>query len=534
MPVRLHVLDGGVLTFDRETGDNVLFVTDATRALVRGAPRTLQIGLLSACNLRCSFCYRDAAAPSRLTAGDVLEICRDAAEWGVLEVAFGGGEPLLFPGFVELCGDIRRTTPLGVNVTTNGTLLDRATAERLRSVVSEIRLSIYEDNGWRERLTSLSGHAVGANWLVTPANVGLVVPRVAELVQRGARNVLLLGYKGDDASMQLDRAGIAALRRAVEVLRDFPLRVDVCWYPELRDLPYLFERTDCGAGDDSIVITPDRRVLACSFAHEGVPFEDPRELRTIWARLRQARPHAQTGGCTRERFGTARAAHVVSGRVVREPGAYAWRAWASSNSGPYLLIAQFPSAETAQRVADEVRAMYEAHLAYVTTEGYSNQFLERYGEPTPPMQEFARAHGFEWPARDGFAWEEMEEGGLEIEAIDRSLVVHIRYGQQIGEAGLRLYANQQGADAVVGPDQPFTIRVTGPVSKLQAVLEDARADLEGLRDLDESASSDWTFEIDGIGRIGFTATIGGCNDAASFLLMLGSIEHVQLTLASRA
>ena len=98
-------VDGGLLRFERDTGTNVLVRSEATRALRRQAPRSLQIGLLTPCNLACSFCYRDAAAPSFLTREFLLELLEQAAAWGVLEVAFGGGEPLLFKGFIELLRD---------------------------------------------------------------------------------------------------------------------------------------------------------------------------------------------------------------------------------------------------------------------------------------------------------------------------------------------------------------------------------------------------------------------------------------------
>lgn len=348
---RLHVLDGGLLSFDRTTGSNVLVATEATRHLVRHAPRTLQIGLLTACNLRCSFCYRDTEAPSRWTYDELVALCHGAADWGVIEVAFGGGEPFLFRRFPELVEEIHRTTPLGVNVTTNGTFLTRELADRLRGVISEYRLSIYDDNDWAERLELLRGHPVGANWLVTPANVALVVPRVLELQKRGARNVLLLGYKGDDVSLRLDERGFAQLARSIAMLEGLPIRVDICWYPHLRDLPYLFVRTDCGAGDESLMLTPDKQVQAYSFAKARVPFATLDDLKSLWSVMRTERPHAETGGCTRELFDVpAAGARVVSGCVMPDagPAAYAWQAFASSNSGPYLLVARFGTEQKAE------------------------------------------------------------------------------------------------------------------------------------------------------------------------------------------
>ncbi len=117
--MREHRVDGGVLGFDRRTGLNILARGPATTTHRRVAPRVLQIGLLTPCNLKCSFCYRDPKARSVLTAPFLLELLEQASNWGVLEVAFGGGEPFLFAGFSSLVRELHRRTPLGINVTTN-------------------------------------------------------------------------------------------------------------------------------------------------------------------------------------------------------------------------------------------------------------------------------------------------------------------------------------------------------------------------------------------------------------------------------
>ena len=108
-----QVVDRGVLAFDRGSGTNVLLRSPAMTGLRRRAPRVLQIGLLTRCNLRCEFCYRDKEAPDQLDAGFLLNLLCRAADWGVLEVAFGGGEPLMYPGFLDLVKQLHEQTPLG-------------------------------------------------------------------------------------------------------------------------------------------------------------------------------------------------------------------------------------------------------------------------------------------------------------------------------------------------------------------------------------------------------------------------------------
>lgn len=93
---RAFPLDGKLLLFDRDSGLNVLVEGDETRHVQQIAPRTLLIAVTNACNRTCSFCYRDRKASSLWDYAALVQLCRNADAWGVIEVAFGGGEPLLF------------------------------------------------------------------------------------------------------------------------------------------------------------------------------------------------------------------------------------------------------------------------------------------------------------------------------------------------------------------------------------------------------------------------------------------------------
>src|SRR5262249_17927048 len=150
------------------------------------------------------------------------------------------------------------------------------------------------------------GVRAGVNWLVTPANVGLVEPVVRDCLASGAGNVLLLGYKGEDAGMRLGPDGLARLGDALPRLEGLPVMLGICLYPQLPDVPRLFPRADCGAGDEFLTITPDKRVEACSFHHESPRFETLEDLARIWEEMRARRAPARIGGCTRRAFEGAR------------------------------------------------------------------------------------------------------------------------------------------------------------------------------------------------------------------------------------
>ncbi len=295
-------VEGGVLAFDRNAGLNVLVQTSTSAKNRRQSPRALQVGLLTPCNLACDFCYRDTAAPSRLTADFLVDLLTQAAEWGVLEVAFGGGEPLLFPGFASLVQRLHELTPLGINFTTNGTLLTPELLNELGDKVGEIRVSAYDNNDYRRTLKLLADHSCGLNLLATPANVRTIELIVVDALRRGAKNVMLLGYKGADARYHLSSTEFEILRAAIWRMERLPLRLDVCWYPLFPELPHLFPKRDCGAGDEFLVITPDRAIQPCSFHHERIPFSTFADLQRIYFELQSRRPPAMIGGCTRQDF----------------------------------------------------------------------------------------------------------------------------------------------------------------------------------------------------------------------------------------
>jgi len=440
----LQTVDHGLHAFDRACGQNILVRNRHTAGLQRTAPRVLQIGLLTPCNLHCDFCYRDTSAPSRLNAPFLLDLLTRAAQWGVLEVAFGGGEPLLFRGFVDMVEELHQATALGINFTTNGTLLREDLLAHLRGVIGEMRVSAYPDNRYRRSLLMARGMNVGVNWLVTPANVGMIEPFVYDFLERGARNVLLLGYKGRDSSLHLREQHFALLKQAVSGLQHLPLRLDVCWYPRLADLPHLFARTDCGAGDSFLVITPDRAVQPCSFHHERIPFETFADLQAIHAGLRSRRPATTTAGCTRAEF-----SRVES--PSRSVGVWSWQGRSGNNSGDWTIVGRFREASDATKAAQALRELARAHEAFLTSpEG--NQWLianEYHGEkPTPPLRKFGEAHGFDWTRDDdGLWWEEDGAGApvLTAGAVGQTVVVYHPYCMGLPEEPFRRFFGAVGA-----------------------------------------------------------------------------------------
>jgi len=87
-----------------------------------------------ACNLRCIHCYYTARAepdPDELRTGEAKAFIDDLADFGAPVLLFSGGEPLMREDLFEL-GAHAAGRGLRTVISTNGTLIDRANAHRIR------------------------------------------------------------------------------------------------------------------------------------------------------------------------------------------------------------------------------------------------------------------------------------------------------------------------------------------------------------------------------------------------------------------
>jgi Fe-coproporphyrin III synthase len=92
--------------------------------------------LTRTCNLKCVHCYTDSAArryPDELNTEQCKAVLDDLAEFKVPAVLFSGGEPMVRKDLFELAAHAREKG-LHVVLSTNGTLIDRETAQRFKDL----------------------------------------------------------------------------------------------------------------------------------------------------------------------------------------------------------------------------------------------------------------------------------------------------------------------------------------------------------------------------------------------------------------
>ena len=242
--------------YDRATGFHLL-VDEVQPAPDEWAlyPSTLSIALTNACQLACPFCYAPKSR-AELDARDVLSWALEAAELGALDVAFGGGEPLLHPHLVELCQRVWSETDLGISITTNGHALSTELVDKLAGSVGFVRVSIdgpeplysrLRGRSLRELLWSLAALKDAIPFGINVVVWSLTLPgldRLLELAQEaGAKQMLLLPLIRD-GGMALSVGEWEQLGDWVRAhWRAFPLAISADALGHV-EAPLLFEHAD--------------------------------------------------------------------------------------------------------------------------------------------------------------------------------------------------------------------------------------------------------------------------------------------------
>jgi len=248
------------------------------------------------CNLSCAFCYsesgpgREHEPPSAIR----RRIVDRLAEWGVFEIALGGGEPTVLPDFPDLLAAIRGAGMVP-NVTTNGTIHrleiiaalaehagvvhvsadrpDRLDAARGPGVFARLRRTAQDLAG--------AGVRLGVNLLLTPDNVHDLRVALEEAVDLGAHGITLLRPKGawtnaqwpgfpSAADLDATAAGIRAFLAGRPAVR---LYVDTALRGEWAELGLLDDPepdvAGCGGGQRHVAVAPGGDVFPCSHARSA-------------------------------------------------------------------------------------------------------------------------------------------------------------------------------------------------------------------------------------------------------------------------
>lgn len=279
--------------------------------MIASRPYGLLAELTHRCPLHCPYCSNPLGLVPRgdeLEAGDWIRVLEQAAELGVLQVGFSGGEPLLYPGLMELVSTARRVG-LYTNLITSGLGLNARVIDGLLIAgLDTVQISFQSDAaepadmiaGTRAHEKKIAAaQAVRAAGLPWSANVVLHranIDRIGEMIalaeNLGAIRIELANtqfYGWAFANQrellpmreQVERADAIAQRES-ERLRG---RMQVIYvlpdYYEKRPKPCLH-----GWGSRGMTVNPRGDVLPCQAAESipGLVFDNVRQrgLGEIW------------------------------------------------------------------------------------------------------------------------------------------------------------------------------------------------------------------------------------------------------------
>jgi len=113
--------------------EHLRYSTDSAKS-ERRAPAVLVWNCTRRCNLRCIHCYSESsntAYPGELSNAEAKKMIDALAAFGVSVLLFSGGEPLMREDIYEL-GRYADSRGIRAVLSTNGTLIDKGTAARLK------------------------------------------------------------------------------------------------------------------------------------------------------------------------------------------------------------------------------------------------------------------------------------------------------------------------------------------------------------------------------------------------------------------
>ena len=225
-------------------------------------PIHAQILPTNACNLTCSFCScSEEDRTLEMDSNDILYVMRSLGKLGTRSITItGGGEPLLSPHIGLLIFEAYRRG-IKVGLVTNGTVLDRLTAESANRL-TWCRISSGDDRGLsvnqikEVRRAVFSAPKVGwaFSYVVSPTpNIARILDHIWLAQELRFTHIRLVADL-----LQPDNVPMAELKKALALpLAD--VKVPVIF--QARNEPQLGK--NCRIGSLKPVVGPDMRVYAC-------------------------------------------------------------------------------------------------------------------------------------------------------------------------------------------------------------------------------------------------------------------------------
>lgn len=288
----------GLFIYDRESG--LCLHAPDVRSKVWLKPLYAQVAVTSRCNLRCWWCYASSSAEGEeLPIEDLKGLIAFFDRWGILGVAFGGGEPFLHPHLTELVRWTWLNTGLDVSITTNGTVASEGQIEAIEGFAGEVRVSVraFEDCSLLRKFVGRK-FDLGVNLLLFRNGVPLMRRIIAECLNMGVSDFLINDFRavgrgalhGGCEPTREDLDGLAELIEGFRGRAAFKASSRLAAKLGGRFQPVPFSGESVGR---TIAVTVDRKVKPTSLSDEAYAFEDPSEIPEIYKYLTRKRRNTE-------------------------------------------------------------------------------------------------------------------------------------------------------------------------------------------------------------------------------------------------
>ncbi|MDH4248050.1 MAG: mycofactocin radical SAM maturase [Deltaproteobacteria bacterium] len=300
-------------------------VARAVRVDGLSAPITVTWEITSRCNLRCTHCLSasgpDVDTARELSLDQARGVVDQLAAEKVFQIHFGGGEPFLFPGFMELLRHAQARGFCCLCISTNGALLDEARVREL-DALGGIYLQLSLDGATEATCDAIRGRGAyrkvlealerlrstvivrTLNFVYTRANAGELDAMAALAEAKGATlRVTRLKPSGRGAeryaALRPTQAQLAHLHGWLHAHPEV-LTGDSFFHLNAFGGAALPGFQSCGAARLTCLITPEGGVYPCAFTQT---------------------PFFQAGSLRERSFGQIWRESPVFQRVFRRPGA---------------------------------------------------------------------------------------------------------------------------------------------------------------------------------------------------------------------
>ena len=295
--MKSRVENGGLHTFDRENGLHILFNEfDFPANMTSKSPRTLSIALTNMCNLNCHYCY----APKNnriLPTQFIKDIAKRTDSLGSLEITFGGGEPFMHPEIIHIVNWIWDNTKLGINITTNGHLINSDVINKIKGKLSSLRFSV---DGLEPKYSSIKKKNLsdlvkkiylikgiipfGLNIIINPNSTEDVIKVINLALELGAMDVLLIPEHKDGNFLLTDEDW----EKVRLIIKDYSAKIQInVTYDASFQIESDYLDTDTENDFLFAHISADKKLKLHSYENEGILIENPSNIKNHFVEINQ-------------------------------------------------------------------------------------------------------------------------------------------------------------------------------------------------------------------------------------------------------